>query len=421
MFPGQASQYVGMGKSLYERHESVQQRFTEASEVLGFDLAELCFNGAAQNLTKTENTQPAILVLSIAMFEVAQKEGLQPSFLAGHSLGEISALTASGVLKFADAVKLAHLRGKAMANCSTGSKTGMSAVTKIEANVIEPIIKQLEAEGHSVQIANYNTPTQTVLSGSAEGLKIAEERLNAIGAKVIPLNVGGPFHSRFMSGAEEAMRSALELINLGEMKIPVINGLEGRLYTKDDDIKAALVSQLTGPVRWTTVLNKLYSEGIELWLEMGPKDVLKKLTLQTLPDVKAYAYDKEADSEDIRKQLDMIIQRKRQMPSLFGLCLGAAVCTRNINWDEVAYQKGVIEPYNEIQKLNEHVEKEGSASEEQMRYALDLLRQIFVTKGAPKEEQLIRFRQILTATETDKLFPKYMISAEEDGDGNSDF
>lgn len=421
MFPGQASQYVGMGKSLYESNESVRQRFQEASEVLGYDLGDLCFNGPAQKLTQTEHTQPAILVLSVGMFEVAREEGLQPHFLAGHSLGELSALTAAGVLKFTDAVKLSSIRGKAMAASSAGIKAGMSAVTKIEADRIEPVIVQLQEEGHAIQIANYNAPTQTVLSGSTEGLRIASERLSAIGAKVIPLNVSGPFHSSFMAGAVDTMATALESIKLGEMAIPVMNGLEGRLYTKDDDIKSALVTQLTGPVRWTTVLKRLYEEGAELWLEMGPKDILKKLTLQTLPDVKVYAYDEEGDRENIRKELDEIIQKKKQMPNLLGLCLGAAVCTRNTNWNEDAYQKGVVEPYKEIQSLYEMSEKEGYVSENQMKRALVLLRQIFTTKGTPKEEQLSRFTNILKLTDTDRLFSEFMVLEGEAADVNSDF
>jgi len=414
MFPGQASQFVGMGKPLFESHESVRRRFSEASEVLGFDLAELCFNGPPAKLTRTENAQPALLALSVAMFELAQKEGLQPSFLAGHSLGEISALAAAGVLKFSDAVKLARIRGEAMAACTTGIKTGMSAVAKIGVAKVEPVIAQIQAEGHTVQIANYNTPMQTVLSGSAEGLKVAEERLTAIGAKVITLNVSGPFHSQYMSGAKEAMIAALEPLTLGEMLIPVMNGLEGRLYTKADNIKSVLVDQLTGPVRWTTVLNRLSEEGIDIWLEMGPKNVLKKLALDTLKDAKVYAYGEEADQEAYKAHMEAIIQEKKKMPNLLGLCLGAAVCTRNTNWDEAAYQKDVVEPYKEIQSLYELVEKEGRVpKDEEMSMALALLRKIFNTKGTSADEQNTRFCQILKVSETDKLFPEYMISAEE--------
>lgn len=413
MFPGQASQYVGMGKSLFESHESVRQRFTQASEVLDIDLSELCFKGPTDKLTQTENAQPAILALSVAMFEVAQKKGLQPSFLAGHSIGELSALTAAGVIEFTDAVRLARIRGEAMAASTSGIKAGMSAVTNLNVSQVELALAELEAEGIEVQIANYNTPMQTVLSGSAAGLKTAEERLTALGAKVHPLNVSGPFHSRFMSSAVEQMVAALEPLNLGTMSIPVMNGLEGRLYTKDDDIKAALAAQLTGPVRWTKVLNRLDDEGIALWLEMGPKDVLKKLTQQTLPDAIAYAYDNEADRAGLRTQIETIIHNRKQMPNLLGLCLGVAVSTRNSNWDEVAYQKGVVEPYRKIQSLYEQVEQEGrTPTEEEMRQALALLREILNTKGTSLDEQDKRISSILKESESDTLFPEYMMSRE---------
>ncbi|OMF91664.1 ACP S-malonyltransferase [Paenibacillus sp. FSL R7-0337] len=414
MFPGQASQYVGMGKTLFVRHESVRQRFSKASEILSFDLSDLCFNGPSATLTQTENTQPAILVLSVAMFEVAQKEGFQPSFLAGHSLGELSALTASGVLDFEDAVRLARIRGEAMAACSTGIKTGMSAVTNVEASQVEVIVAKLQAEGYSVQIANYNTPLQTVLSGSAEGLQSAGERLVAIGGKVHPLNVSGAFHSTFMSSAVERMVAAMEPMKFGDMSIPVMNGLEGRLYTKDDDIKSILAAQLTGPVRWTTVLDRLSEERIALWLEMGPKDVLKKIGLQTFPDSKFYAYDDEADNEASRTQLAAILQNKERLPNLVGLCLGAAVSTRNTNWDEAAYHKGVVEPYKNIQNLYDKAAKEGrTPNHEEMQEALALLRQIFMTKGIPPEEQFTRFSLLLKASETDRDFPEYLTTAKE--------
>lgn len=413
MFPGQASQYVGMGKSLYEGHELVRQRFSEASQVLGFNLADMCFNGPAAKLTQTENAQPAILALSVAMFEAAQKEGLEPSFLAGHSLGELSALTAAGVFTFSDAVKLAHIRGKAMAACTTDIKTGMMAVIKIKADSIEPVILELQAEGHGVQIANYNAKEQTVLSGSMEGLKLAEGRLSAMGAKIIQLNVSGPFHSHFMAGAVETIAAALAPLVLGDMLIPVINGLEGRYYTKDDDIKKALLDQVTGPVRWTRGIDRLAKEGVALWVEMGPKNVLKKLLLENLPQARAYAYGEEADRKDLKAELEAIIRDRKQRPNLLGLCLGAAVSTRNTNWDEAAYQRGVIEPYREIQRLFELVEKENRLPEEgEMRKSLTLLREIFNTKGTPADEQNKRFSYILRTTEAEGLFPEYMISAE---------
>ncbi|WP_248930391.1 ACP S-malonyltransferase [Paenibacillus hamazuiensis] len=404
LFPGQASQYVGMGKTWYERHESVRERFSEASEILGFDLAELMFSGPAARLNQTENTQPALLVLSVAMFEAIRREdGIRPSYLAGHSIGELSALTAAGVIGFADAVRLARIRGEAMAACSEGSGGGMMAVTGITGAEVAAVLMGIDPDGVSVQVANYNSPKQTVLSGSAEGLKLAGERIAKLGAdaKVIPLNVSGPFHSRFMAGAAEALEKALQPVQLGAMAVPVVSCLNGQPYVPDDDIKASLVAQVTQPVRWTSVLSTLMEAGVEQWLEVGPKDVLKKLTLHTFPGANAYAYDDEADRE---RQA----QSKLNRPNLVGLCMGAAVCTRNSNFDEAAYERGVIKPYQELQALYESAEKEGRVpTQEEMGRALSLLRVIFETKGTPAEERVQRFKHILAATDTEELFPEY--------------
>ncbi|WP_028592995.1 ACP S-malonyltransferase [Paenibacillus assamensis] len=408
LFSGQGSQYVRMGKTFFERYESVRRRFSEASEVLGFNISDLCFNGTSEVLTKTENTQPAILILSVAMFEVAVNEGLRPSYLAGHSLGELSALTAAGVFPFTDAVRLARIRGEAMASCSHDNKGGMIAVTNMEPSTIEIVLKELEKKGCDVKIANYNTPTQTILSGSTEGISFVEEHLRRLGANVIPLNVSGPFHSPYMMGAVNPMITALSEMNLGGMNIPVMNCHEGRLYTKDDDIRSVLAAQLTGAVRWTKVLTHLYSNGVTHWVEMGPKDVLKKLTLQTLSNVLVYAYDNEIDREAIKKELRLSVRSDKTVPDLVALCLGAAVSTRNTNWDEEAYQKGVVEPYKNIQILYELIMKEQRHSnEEEISKALTLLQRILVTKGVSQEECHKRIRMLLHKSNTDILLPEY--------------
>lgn len=410
MFPGQASQFVGMGKFWHEKHESVRQRFEEASEILGFDLAALCFNGPALELNKTENTQPALLVLSVAQFEVFQKEeGATLDYLAGHSIGELSALTASGVFRFEDAVRIARVRGEAMASCNEGGTASMSAVTHLSGEITESVIKELDPEEKRVQIANYNSPTQTVLSGTKEGLEAAAEQLKAMGAKVIPLNVSGPFHSRFMGEAGKALANVLAPITLGSMTLPVMCGEEGRLYTREDDIKAALVNQLTAPVRWTRVLSQLSAHGVKTWIEIGPGSVLKKLTLNTIPEANVFAYDKEEERESLQAELESIRQEKLNVPNLIGLCLGAAVATRNTNWDEAAYQKGVVEPYKEIQALHERIQQENRAPEKkEMDQALALLTTIFQTKGVPSEEQVIRFNRIVRLTGTEELFPEHL-------------
>lgn len=405
MFPGQASQYVGMGKFWFERYEIVRQCFEEASEILGFDLTDLCFHGPKDRLKQTENTQPALLTLGVAIFRVLiEEKGLKPSFLAGHSIGELTALTAAGVFSLSDGVQIARLRGEAMASCEEGANAGMMAATQIKEHIVESVISEFDPEGRRVQIANYNAPTQTVLSGTYEGLHEVSEQLKQLGANMIPLNVSGPFHSHMMADAEELLEAGLEPIKLNKMSYPVMCGHEGRLYTEDDHIKNQLVSQLTRPIRWTKTLTTLSKEGADEWLEVGPQTVLKSLTLTTLPEAKVYALDHE---EDWNSWLTNFRAVKSQLPNFIGLCLGAAVSTRNTNWDEEAYQKGVIEPYKEIEKIHHLVNEENrKPNEEEMKRALSLLKKIFETKGIPKKEQQGRIQHILHETSTNELFRK---------------
>lgn len=419
LFPGQGSQYVGMGKPWYDRYSSVRQRFEEASEIINLDVARLCFEGPVGELKQTENTQVALLTLSVALFETAQNElGIRPSYLAGHSIGELSALTAAGAFSFTDAVRLARIRGEAMASCDTGSGAGMIAITQIRSEELEAALSELDMKSYPIDIANYNSPTQTILAGSKEGLYQAGEHLKAIGAKVIPLNVSGPFHSRYMTGASDKWHDALKPIVLGKIKTPVICGHKGRLYTPEDDIKECLVEQLTSPIRWVQALLELARHGVNQWMEIGPKDVLVNLVKQSIPGANALSYDDEAHLAAIRSQFaSSEASRAVEEPNLVGLCLGAAVCTKNSNWDEKAYRQGVIEPYKEIQKIHELLEHEKRLpTMEEMEQALSLLATIFITKGTPSEQQSQRFRHILISTGTHALFPQYFIpeGVEED-------
>lgn len=407
MFPGQASQYVGMAKEWMNRYKLIGERFKEASEVLGFDLARLCFEGPVGELKKTENTQVALVASSTAMFEaLVKEEGIMPSYLAGHSIGEISALTAAGVFNYSDAVKLARIRGEAMASCNADNKAGMMAVKNISANLLETLLQELDPEKKSVEIANYNSTNQTILSGNLKELNRVGDILKIKGARVIPLNVSGPFHSRYMKPATTALSNALKSLKLNNMKYTVMCGHKGRLYTQGDDIKESLVAQLTAPIRWTTVLSELKNLGVDEYIETGPKDVLKNLTIQTIEGVKVYSYDVKADRA--LREADINQQKMLQYKNLkrfLGLCLGAAVVTRNTNWDEKAYQEGVVEPYRTIQRINEKVEQEDRPpTQEEMKSAVTLLKTIFITKGVPVQQSAERLQNIYKSTGTEDLF-----------------
>jgi len=406
MFPGQASQYAGMGKKWYERYSEVKECFDQASEIMKTDMGKLCFQGPSKQLQATENAQAAIFTVSMGMYRAfLTEEEIEPTYLAGHSLGEISALTAAGVFKFEDALKIVKARGHGMARCSHDVKMGMYAVQNISSRQVEKAMLQFEFDQYGVQIANYNTPYQTVLSGKLDGLKTIEKQLKESGARVIPLNVSGPFHSTFMQPAAGALKEALQSVKADHMKIPVISGKTGTFYASEQDFGEALMEQLVNPVRWDKVVNLLKEQGTAVWIEMGPKDVLKKFIQNSINHPCTYAYDKEPDLEPCRLQLDRVKQMKKQMPGFIGLCMGAAVCVRNTNWDNDSYQEGVVKPYKELQVLLETVEKEERTPiESEMRTALQFLKKIFAVKGVSLEEQKERICHIFEITGTKTLF-----------------
>lgn len=407
MFPGQASQYVGMGKEWYEKYEVVRRKFEQASDILHQDMKKLCFEGPTSQLVLTENTQIALVTTSVAMFDVIVNElGIVPSYLAGHSIGEISALTAAGVLSFEDAIRLAKIRGEAMAACDKDGKAGMVAVTKIHIDELQKILQEIGYQDYSVDIANYNAPMQTILSGDNEGLKKIGELLEPYNARVIPLNVAGPFHSRYMEPAKEKVASALESMTLRNMNIPVICGHKGRLYNASDNIKDMIVEQLTSSIRWTQVVDVLQNLGVERWIEVGPNEVLKKLVQQSLPEAYVFAYD-EKDKNNVSSNDKVQNNEKKLNP--IGLCLGAAVSTRNTNWNEEEYEQGVVKPYHEIRDLYKKIETEKrKPSLEEMESSLNKLQMIFNTKGVPVNEQAMKYQKILKNVEFEELRVKFL-------------
>lgn len=404
MFPGQASQYVGMGKDWFSRYEQVKRRFGEASDILGMEITKMCFEGPSNDLTKTENAQVALVTLSVAMYEVVSKEmGIVPNYLAGHSIGEISALTASGVFSFENAIKLARARGEAMAACCSGKDYGMAAVVKMNVDQLEALLLEIELDKYSVEIANYNSPSQTILSGRLDDLKNIGGVLKLHQADLVMLNVSGAFHSKYMAPAKDKLSEVLANLPVKHMEIPVFCGHKGRLYSDNDDLKMELVEQLVAPVRWTKVITELKKLGTDKWFEIGPKQVLKSFVLKTIPNESVFSYDEEEPqkAEAGREEVKDL--------NLVGLCLGAAVSTKNSNWDEEEYKMGVIQPYKEIQNLFRKTQEEKrQATEEELGQCLSLLEKIFKTKGISDGECAVRYRKILKNSGHEEKFSFYM-------------
>jgi len=278
LFPGQGSQSVGMGKSLWSAYASVKELFTEASDMLRIDLAKLCFEGPESTLVQTENVQPAITLVNLAVLRVLRDEGIEPCATAGHSLGEYAALCAAGVLSVADTMRLVAIRGAAMKLAASRAPGGMSAVFGLDAEQLAAICQEAAGSG-SVEIANHNSPKQVVLTGETTALQRAAELAKKSGAKlIIPLKVSGPWHSRFMATAAEEMRARLTACSLGAPTIPVVANAMAEVYADDpEQIREGLVQQLVRPVLWNRSMRLLLDQGHRNFLEVGPGKVLSGL------------------------------------------------------------------------------------------------------------------------------------------------
>ena len=277
IFPGQGSQYVGMGKELFENFSLAKQIFQEADDTLHFSISALCFKGPEDALKLTENTQPAILTTSIGALRVLEAErGMIPQFAAGHSLGEYSALVASGALTFSEAVKTVRLRGKFMQEAVPVGDGAMAAVLGMEREQIEELCEACSS-GEVLAPANFNCPGQIVIAGHSKAVERAMERIKQGGKKAILLPVSAPFHSPLMKPAGQRLERALDQISVSDLKIPVVTNVEAEVNISKDRVKELLVAQVSSPVRWEESMRKMIEKGVEQVMEIGPGKVLSGL------------------------------------------------------------------------------------------------------------------------------------------------
>jgi len=278
IFPGQGSQYAGMGKDLADNFKTAAEAFAEADDALGFKLSELCFNGPEEELKLTMNTQPAILAVSIAAYRVVVSEtGLAPDYLAGHSLGEFSALVASGAMKFTDALKTVRLRGKFMQEAVPVGVGAMAAILSVEADVLAEICREAE-QGETVSPANFNSPGQIVIAGHATAVNRAIDIAKGRGfRKAMLLPVSAPFHSALMTPAGERLREVLASIEIGDMSVPVVTNVEASANQDRSRVRDLLVTQVSAPVRWDESVRYMVSVGVSSFVEIGPGKVLSGL------------------------------------------------------------------------------------------------------------------------------------------------
>jgi [acyl-carrier-protein] S-malonyltransferase len=286
LFPGQGSQYLGMGKKLAESHAGARKLLDEANATLGFDLADIMWNGPEEKLTSTDNTQPALFTVSMMAMEWLRERGMGFDFAAGHSLGEYSALCAAGVFSFADGLRLVRLRGELMSKAGEARPGAMSAILGLERDKLEEALKTASASG-IVVAANFNSPSQIVISGERSGVEAAEKICAELGAKkVVRLPVSGAFHSPLMEYAVEGLRKGLDAVAFSAPKVPVISNVEAIEETNPEALKSGLLKQLYSPVRWVESMQRAQALGVSEGLEVGAGKVLMGLLRGISRDVK---------------------------------------------------------------------------------------------------------------------------------------
>jgi [acyl-carrier-protein] S-malonyltransferase len=305
-----------MGKDLIKNYKEADKLFNEANIALkdeGVDLKKLCLEGPEEELTKTINAQPAMLTMSIILYKLLQKNNINPDIVAGHSLGEYSALVAASSIEFKEAVRLVRKRGQYMQTATPLGTGSMAAIISLQKDKIEELIKKVSKFG-TIEVANYNSPYQIVVSGKSEVIN----KLLILGEKeeeinIVPLKVSAPFHSSMMKKAKENLARYIENINIQDSQIPVICNVTADYVKTKKEIKDALIEQVTHPIKWVDIIKRMNLEGINYFIEVGPGNVLKKLIKQILPKAKVYNV---CDSESLEKVIKKLSQTKNKIHNI---------------------------------------------------------------------------------------------------------
>ena len=301
IFPGQGSQQPGMGKDLADNFAAARQVFEEADDALGFSISRMCFEGSAEDLQLTENTQPAILTVSVAALRAFESEGAPaPAFVAGHSLGEYSANVAAGSLSLADAVRTVRQRGRYMQEAVPVGTGAMAAAIGGELSEIERVCREAAKDGLVCSPANINSPNQVVIAGNADAVDAAIELLKGVAKKVVKLNVSAPFHCLLMQPAQTRLAADLEKLNFSDLRVPVITDVDAQRVTRGSAARDALVRQVSAPVRWFESMQTLINGGVTTFVEIGPQKVLCGLMRQISRDVKCLNIEDAASLETTR-------------------------------------------------------------------------------------------------------------------------
>jgi [acyl-carrier-protein] S-malonyltransferase len=311
LFPGQASQYPGMGRDLAEKFPESRVVFDEADGALGFPISKMCFEGTEEELKLTENTQPAILTVSVAAYRALAAKGIQPDYAAGHSLGEYSALVAAGALEFSTAVKLVRQRGRYMQEAVPAGEGAMAAILGMSPADVAEVCKKA-AGGEVVSPANLNSPEQTVIAGSAAAVKRAVETASQAGAKrAVVLAVSAPFHCSMLMPAQQRLETDLRAAKFGALRFPVITNVDAEEIASADEARDSLIRQVTMPVRWLESVREMVDLGVNIFVEVGPGKVLSGLMRQIDRSVRVLNVE---DAASLQSTVDKIAQARAEAP-----------------------------------------------------------------------------------------------------------
>lgn len=395
IFPGQGSQYQGMGKEEYENYDIVRHIFEEASDSTSIDVKKLCFDTNFIELTKTNNSQVAIFTTSYAMFKVFMEEEIEPSYLAGHSLGEITALTCSGAISFSDAIKIVKARGRMMQSIAETSDGKMTAVMGIGVDKLNELCEKYSQKESIVGISNINSLEQIIISGDVLAVDNVVNEVISLNGKCTELKVNAPFHSKVMECMVDQFRNELEKYNYHELAYPVISNVTARPYNGKNEIVKNLTKHIISPVLWKDTIDYLVENEVDMAIELGPKDVLTKLIRNTKNQIKAFSYDNSSEAG----LLKVYVNECKKKPNVVTMCLTSAVCVKNNNWNDTEYKIGVIDSYKRLKRMHTIIENENrEPNKNEMLEAIDILKLIFNTKKVSESERKARFTQIYKMT-----------------------
>ena len=408
VFPGQGSQYVGMGKNLYTHNSIAREVFDEANDVLTFDLKKLCFEGDINELSKMNKVQAAILTTSVAAFRVfIQDIDYEPQYLLGHSLGEITSLVCTGAMDFADALKLVCVRGELMGDPSI-EKGIMTAIMGVDEDILREICISVSKPKHIVEISNINSADQIIISGHENAIDDVVRKIEDLGGRSIRINTGNPFHCSLMNPIKEKLREELLKYKYHDFKYPVISNLDAEIYKGKDEIVDRLSDQIVNSVRWKDSISFLVKQGIYNLVELSPQSVLRNMLLTDDSGIKAYSYDDKYDFNEIKKikysitnDLQTSIEIKKEF---IQRCVSGIICTKNEMKNEVS-----LNEYLMVGKMLTSIENDGvEPSYEEMKYALESLIDTMKKKHTNDGEYIDRISAVLYKTGLFNLFKEYI-------------